>query len=123
AMLHSSATQWRHRFNLDITLERGSVSLSGILSGSKSYGAETLIVAEAAEDDRGDPREDITRYNNDPSWSDEVAEFADAIRSGQAIENGTSVDALKTMQLVYRIYCADARWKAKWGLNGGEGAY
>jgi predicted dehydrogenase len=121
AMLHSSATQWRHRFNLDIALERGSVTLSGILSGSKSYGAETLIVAEAAEDDRGDPREQITRYNNDPSWSDEVAEFAEAIRSDRNIENGSSDDALKTMQLVYRIYCADIDWKARWGLNGGKG--
>ncbi|MDG2034903.1 MAG: Gfo/Idh/MocA family oxidoreductase, partial [Rhodospirillales bacterium] len=34
AILHSSATQWRHRFSLEIALERGSISLSGILSGS-----------------------------------------------------------------------------------------
>lgn len=31
AMLHSSATQWRHRFGLDITLQEGGLSLSGIL--------------------------------------------------------------------------------------------
>ena len=41
AMLHSSATQWRHRFGLDITLQHGGRSLSGILSSSRSYGAET----------------------------------------------------------------------------------
>lgn len=41
-MLHSSATQWRHRFHLDINLERGSLILAGILSGTKSYGAEAL---------------------------------------------------------------------------------
>ena len=35
-MFHSSATQWRHRFHLDINLERGGLILSGILSGSKS---------------------------------------------------------------------------------------
>jgi len=29
AMLHSSATQWRHRFNLDITLTQGALDLSG----------------------------------------------------------------------------------------------
>jgi predicted dehydrogenase len=46
-MLNSSATQWRHRFNLDINLERGSVILGGILSGSKSYGAETLTLVAA----------------------------------------------------------------------------
>ena len=44
AQLHSSATQWRHVFNLEITLERGSLILGGLLTGSKSYGDETLTV-------------------------------------------------------------------------------
>ena len=34
AMIHSSATMWQHTFSIRITLERGSISLSGILSGS-----------------------------------------------------------------------------------------
>ena len=117
AMLHSSATQWRHHFQLDMTLERGTIILSGILSGTKSYGAETLTVAYAGEDDRGDPREQTTRYNGDPSWSDEIAEFAEAALNGLSIVNGSSEDALKTMELVYRIYCADPEWKARWRLS------
>jgi predicted dehydrogenase len=119
AILHSSATQWRHRFSLEITLERGAITLSGILSGSKSYGAETLTVARRGEDDVGDPNEQTTRYNKDPSWADEIAEFADAVLTGRPITSGSSDDALKTMQLVYRIYCADPDWKARWGLNSG----
>tara|TARA_B100000965_G_scaffold401945_1_gene426859 strand:- start:968 stop:2026 length:1059 start_codon:yes stop_codon:yes gene_type:complete len=115
-MLHSSATQWRHRFSLDITLEKGALILSGILSGSKSYGAETLTVVHADDDDQGDPKEDVTRYNHDPSWADEIADFADAIVSERPITEGSSDDALKTMQLVFRIYGADPRWAAKWGL-------
>ena len=117
AILHSSATQWRHRFNLEITLERGAITLSGILSGSKSYGAETMTVARTAGDDVGDPREETTRYNFDPSWADEVGEIAEAIVNDTPIVNGTSADAMKTMQLVYRIYCADAEWKERWGLS------
>ncbi len=117
AMLHSSATQWRHRFSLEITLEKGAIHLSGILSGSKSYGAENLTVAWAGDDDQGDPKEQSTRYNHDPSWADEIAEFADAIRHDRAIENGSSEDALRTMELVYRIYCADPDWKAHWNLS------
>ena len=117
ALLHSTATQWRHRFNLDITLERGSLNLSGILSGSKSYGAETLSVVWAGGDDRGDPREQTTRYNNDPSWSDEIAEFAEAVLHGGPIVHGTSLEAWRTMKLVYRIYCADPQWRAKWNLS------
>lgn len=117
AMLHSTATQWRHRFNLEITLEKGALILSGILSGSKSYGAETLTVVWAGEDDQGDPMERTTRYNRDPSWEDEIAEFADAVLRGGAIQAGSSDDALETMRLVYRIYCADPQWKARWNLT------
>jgi predicted dehydrogenase len=117
AMLHSSATQWRHRFELDITLEKGALVLSGILSGSKSYGAETLTIARAAPDDRGDPKEDEKHYDQDPSWADEIAEFAEAVRADKPIVNGSSEDALRTMHLVYRIYCADPEWRARWNLS------
>ncbi len=117
AMIHSSATQWRHMFSLEIALERGLIVLSGILSGTKSYGAETLTVAHAAKDDRGNPREQTTRYNEDNSWRDEIDEFADAILSDTPIVNGSSLDALKTMQTVYRIYCADPAWRDTYGLT------
>ena len=79
-MLNSSATQWRHRFNLDINLERGSIILGGILSGSKSYGAETLTVVSAdPENDNGDPKEQVTRYNKDPSWDEELRYFSSVL--------------------------------------------
>lgn len=117
AMLHSSATQWRHRFNLDITLQKGSIVLSGILSGSKSYGAETLTIARVGNDDMGDPLEQNTRYNTDPSWAAEVDEFALAIVSNTEIVHGSVEDAYKTMELVYRIYAADAEWRDRWNLS------
>ena len=66
---------------------------------------------------RGDPREETTRYNKDFSWTDEVAEIATAIQEDYPITNGSAEDALKNMELVYRIYCADSDWKAKWGLS------
>lgn len=117
AMLHSSATLWRHRFNLDIALEKGSLTLSGILSGTKSYGAETLTVAVAAKGDAGDPRETTTRYNADNSWRDEIAEFADCVLRGRPVESGNSLEALKTMELIYRIYCADPAWRKAYRLS------
>ena len=117
AMLHSSASSWRHRFHLDITLSNGSLVLSGILSGSKSYGEETLTIIRRGKDDVGVPQEETTRYNTDPSWELEVAEFADAINKNVPISNGSVEDALKTMELVYRIYCADATWRDKWALE------
>jgi predicted dehydrogenase len=117
AMMNSSATQWRHRFHLDINLEKGSLILGGILSGSKSYGAETLTVVSAnPENDRGDPKEVTTRYNTDPSWNTEIKEFADCIINNKNITSGTSDDALQTMKLVYKIYYADKNWQHNYSI-------
>ena len=92
--------------------------MSGLLSGSKSYGAETLTVVWGnVENDHGDPKEQTTRYNHDPSWRDEIYEFADAIINDKPISNGSSEDALRTMQLVYQIYCADNNWREKYNLS------
>ncbi len=117
AILHSSATQWRHRFHLEIALERGTIILSGILSGSKSYGAETITVAYADENDGGDPREQTTRYNRDDSWRDEIFEFAETVLEDKPVLVGSSMEALKTMHLVYRIYCADPEWRDRYDLD------
>lgn len=117
-MLNSSATQWRHRFNLDINLERGSIILGGILSGTKSYGAETLTVVTVDHDnDNGDPKEQITRYNNDPSWEEEINRFSSSIVNHLPVVSGTSADALNTMELVYRIYYADPVWRGKYDIQ------
>ena len=116
-MLNSSATQWRHRFNLDINLEKGSLILGGILSGTKSYGAETLTVVQADPDnDRGDPREQVTRYNRDSSWDEEIAAFAGSILNDTPVQSGTSEDALRTMQLVFKIYFADIIWRKTYDI-------
>lgn len=117
-MLHSSATQWRHRFNLEINLERGSIILGGILSGSKSYGAETLTVVTADhERDNGDPREQLTRYNKDLSWEEEIGMFVDFITRDLPVTSGSSLDALNTMSLVYKIYYADPLWREKYSIT------
>ena len=117
-MLNSSATQWRHRFNLDINLEYGSIILGGIISGTKSYGAETLTVIEADPDnDNGDPKEKIIRYNRDPSWDEEIIVFVNAILNKTPVQSGSSEDALKTMQLVYKIYYSDIKWREKYDIK------
>jgi predicted dehydrogenase len=117
AMLNSSATQWRHRFQLEIALEKGAIILSGILSSTKSYGAETITVVRRGDDDRGDPMETTTRYNRDHSWEDEIDAFARAIAGDAKIVDGSSAEAMATMALVYRIYCADPAWQKQFGLS------
>lgn len=111
AMLHSSATQWQHRFSLEIALREGYLELQGILSGSKSYGEEKLIIGRRDESDVGAAKEEVITYLEDNSWRDEIFEFADAIINRQKIQSGSSLDAYLTMKLVYSIYYADKQWR------------
>lgn len=116
AMLHSSATQWRHHFRLEIGMETGAINLEGILSGSKSYGDEKITVIYSDDDHMGDPRETTKRYNKDPSWASEIDAFANSIQRGSTPVHGTIEDAQNTMDLVYRIYRADPEWQETWDL-------
>lgn len=117
AIIHSSATQWKHVFNLEINCQKGSLVLSGILSGTKSYGSETLkIIIADPNNDAGDPREEIIKYNQDNSWNRELKIFFDAIKNNKTISSGTSKDALETMRLVYNIYRADKAWQTKYNI-------
>lgn len=112
AQLHSSATQWRHQFNLEINLEKGSIILSGILSGSKSYGDEKLtIITARPNEDNGQPIEQVNKFNKDPSWDTEVQSFSDSIYQNKKIKSGSIDQALYIMLLIEKIYKADPLWK------------
>ena len=115
AQLHSSATQWRHLFNLEITMEKGSLILGGLLTGSKSYGDETLTIIRAdPENDKGAPRESISKYNEDVSWDNEIKYFAKSLEKKYPITRGSIDDAIETMKLIERIYKADPIWQQKY---------
>ena len=116
AMMHSTATQWRHKFTLDISLTKGSIRLSGILTGSKSYGQETMSVSYSNPGDAGVPPEIVSTYINDNSWGDEIREFASAVLDNAPIVIGTSRDAYATLRLVYDIYEADPDWAKTYGV-------
>jgi len=108
AMLHSSATQWKHKFLLEMCFEEGYVNLDGILSGTRSYAPESLVIGRREFEDvtfaMGKPKESITWFENDDSWKLEINEFVDAILGKTTIQNGTSTDAYETLRLVERIY-------------------
>lgn len=115
AQLHSSATQWRHMFNLEVTLQKGSIVLGGILTGSKSYGDETLrIISSNPEKDKGVPMETTSEYHQDVSWDNEIKYFLNCIQNNLIIERGSIDDAIETMHLVEKIYKADPLWKKKY---------
>ncbi len=115
AQLHSSATQWRHVFNLEITLQKGSLVLGGLLTGSKSYGDETLrVITSDPENDHGVPKESTSKYNEDVSWDNEIKYFSNCLKNDLKIERGSIDDAIETMKLVEAIYKADPTWKKKY---------
>ena len=115
AQLHSSATQWRHKFNLEITLEKGSLILGGLLTSSKSYGEETLKIIYADPDnDKGNPKEELINFDEDISWDEEINTFTSAVRNSDKIENGSIDQAIEIMKLIEQIYKADPIWKNKY---------
>lgn len=108
AMLHSSATQWKHKFLLEMCFEEGYINLDGILSGTRSYTPETLVVGRREFEDvthaMGKPKETTTWFEYDRSWEFEVVEFLEAVKKGKPILNGTSLDAYNALKLVEDIY-------------------
>jgi predicted dehydrogenase len=118
AMFNSTATQWQHKFNLEISLTDGYIELHGILSGSKSYGEEKIVIGKRNEESNDGQMETKTiKFLQDNSWRDEIFEFADAVVNNGKIEFGSSQDALDTMKLVYSIYYNDSEWRNKYQIN------
>lgn len=111
AQIHSSATQWRHKFNLEITLQQGSIIMQGILSGSKSYGEEELIIIRHNPDSRDTSLDEkIETFKNDLSWDKEINYFLHAITNDKPIKTSNIDDAMKIMQLIEKIYESDSKW-------------
>jgi hypothetical protein len=96
----------------------GCLLLEGILSGSKSYGDETLrIIRRECADGTESQNEEIRRYTQDNSWQSEVDLFAKSIMEGKDIVQGCYVDAYETLRLVFMIYFADPEWRNKYKIK------
>jgi predicted dehydrogenase len=108
AMLHSSATFWKHMFSLNIILEKGYMKLDGLLSKSGSYGRETLVVGRRQFEDEaeavGNPSEETIYFDKDLSWELEVEIFIEAVLSDKPVIASNSTDAYEAMDLVQRCY-------------------
>ena len=111
AMIHSSATQWKHRFTLDICLEGGYININGLITSTRSYGDESITFARKEFEDStsafGRPREQTIFFDRDDSWKIEADNFAQAIVNDLPVTGGNSADALAAMDLIARIYAGD----------------
>lgn len=109
ASLHSTMTQWRHLFSLEIFLEKGYFALNGLKTTSGTYGDEVLAIAKnrsIAPAATWKDEERIT-YQADMSWRSEVNYFFNAIRENKPIGIGNSADALKLMKIIDKIYAQE----------------
>lgn len=108
AMLHSSATHWKHKFSLDLFLENGYICINGILTSTRSYGEESITFAKKQFEDEtrafGRPREETIYFDRDDSWKLEIEEFYDAVIGKKMGYMGNTEDALKVMELIEGIY-------------------
>ncbi len=106
ASLHSTMTQWRHLFSLEIFLERGYITINGLKTSSNSYGDEAMTIAQ----NRSEPpaavwsQEESLTFHTDYSWQKEMDVFLDCIREDKPVPVGNTQDAVKLMHLVEEVY-------------------
>ncbi len=112
ASIHSTATQWQHKFRIEIALRYALLELKGILSGSKSYGRESLsLIPRFSKSLKGSKVEKKFIFKKDSSWKEEVDEFAKIILNKLSVKTGNIDDALEVMKMVDSIYKTDNKWR------------
>lgn len=110
ASLHSTMTQWRHLFSLEMFLERGYIVINGLLTSSGTYtvedGKEVLTIAKkrTKPPQAKHPEEERYCFSIDNSWKRELEEFIECIEQGKKVQIGNTTDALKLMKLIEKIY-------------------
>lgn len=106
ASLHSTMTQWRYLFSLEVFLEGGALILNGLRTSSGVYGDEELAIKYNNIDPMQGRFESEERYvyHADTSWKSEIDLFLDAVEGNSPVTLGGSADALRVMRLIDRIY-------------------
>lgn len=106
--LHSSATHWHHKFLLEIFCEEGYVTLDGILSSTRSYAPEKLIIGRREFENEtfalGKPQEQIIHFERDDSWRLEVKDFFDCVATGCQPKHGNISDAMNVLTMISQAY-------------------
>jgi predicted dehydrogenase len=100
AQLHTSWTQWKNRFTVEIFGHDGYVVVDGL---NGSYGTETLTVGYRCPQS-GPPEETKETFADpDSSLDAEWAEFSGAIQEGRSF-SGSGEDGLQVMRIIDALY-------------------
>ena len=101
AIFHTSWTQWKNLFSLEVTGRDGSVIVEGL---GRSYGTETLT-RHRRRPQGGPPETECTEYSGeDASWADEWEDFLGAVLEGRPMLGSANdgVAAMRTLDALYR---------------------
>ena len=110
ASIHSTATQWVHKFRIEIATRYALIELMGILSSTKSYGKESLrIIERLPKSTKGSKLKMQYFFKTDNSWKEEIDEFANIILKNLTVKTGNIYDAYMVMNMVEKIYKADKK--------------
>ena len=102
ASLHSTITQWRYLFSLEIFLEKGSLVLNGLKTSSGRYGEEVLTIRPRTSDGQLNDRE--KSYFTNKSWGREMEAFICSIKNTKPYPYSSLNEAKNIMKLLESIY-------------------
>ena len=104
--LHSTITQWRHLFSLEIFLEKGYMVLNGLKTSSNTYGGEKLVIAKrrSIAPTAVWKNEKTITFKLDNSWKNEIKMFINSVEKNSIPKIDNSADGLKIMQFIDKIY-------------------
>lgn len=108
AVMHTSWTQWKNKFLLEVFGERGYLIVDGL---GGSYGTEKLIIGkrkiESGKYEQyagGPPEEEVIEFPGpDISWTEEWKEFVSAIKENRE-PLGSGYDGLMANKLIEAVY-------------------
>jgi predicted dehydrogenase len=100
AAFHTSWTQWKNLFSLEVFGSRGSLVVEGL---GRSYGEESLAIARRAMEGGVPGTERIVYEGPDTSWRDEWEDFVAGLLDGQRYL-GDAADGLVAMETLAALY-------------------
>lgn len=109
ASLHSTITQWRYLFSLEIFLENGSIILNGLRTNSGNYGDERLVVKPNVSATAAYEGDAEYLYEKNMSWEYEMVDFVDSCLEGRPYSYAGYQDAKQVTKLIDRVY-RSATW-------------
>ena len=107
ASLHSTITQWRYLFSLEIFLDKGSLVLNGLRTSSGRYGEEILTIRPRTPD--GQLNDQEVNYSTNKSWGREMESFINSIKNAEPYPSSGLTEAKNIMKLLESVY-ANAIW-------------